>query len=133
MTYFLRRLKELDLSPKQAKSHGLAEDQHGNILQYIRYFTGEQVTFIPKHKRTKYASIQARRTIGIDSHLDSYEQPLFLTRIHPDNIKPGNGKYKFPSKDFSGYGTMPMPTNGAIKAYKAKKKGGLCVGVEGYF
>lgn len=139
--YFNERLAELGIHPDDAGRHGLREDEHGNVEQAFRSFSGDPVRWLDKRgrNRKKIETIKNRRSFTEGANVERYYKELTMKRWTPAYLaelrrrKPDAGKYKFPSKAVTGYGPLPMPTNAAIDAYNAGTTGGTVVGVEGYF
>ena len=125
--YLIDRSKEVGLTLDQALNDGLGVDHHGNILQYIRFFTGERITYDYRPKEVNPNSI------GFQQHVK--ENPLFITRYTPASIeKLKCGKYRFPSKQKTGFGAkLPIPTNLSISNYNNNVTGGTISITEGYF
>lgn len=130
--YFNRRLSEIGLTISNAAKHGLSEDADGNILQAFRSFRGEQIEFVPQfgteaNQRKKTTDRKTQTTLA------DFSRPLVLTRHTPEQIATGKPKYKFPSKEYTGFSPLPMPTNSAINAFNKGITGGTVLGIEGYF
>ena len=134
--YFSQRIKNLGLTQEEAFRHGLDYDNHGNIIQYVRSFDGNIIQYVPKFgkKRVQWNKIQNRNT-AYNFHEEQFHEPLFITRYTPQFLKQktNHGKYKFPSKRYTGFTVLPMPNNKAIEANRSHKKGGIAFGTEGYF
>ena len=138
--YLQQRLQELGLSLDNAKKYNLSADADGNILQGIRNFQGEQITYFPQTKiiRKKLQRIKDRKS-GVVEGLDSFSENLNIIRYSPANLeklrvkKPDTGKYKLPSKRYTGFGAITMPTPLAINSLNNQIKGGTTFAIEGYF
>ncbi len=132
--YLLDRINPLNLTTEEAAAHGLTADADGNILQAYRAFNGEPIEYLPQFGKdaTRRHKLESRRSISpVD--VENFTRPLVLIRHNPAAVAAGQPKYKFPSKAFTGFSPMPMPTNTAIQAHNDGKTGGTVLGIEGYF
>jgi hypothetical protein len=136
LSYFNQRLNELGLTTEEAIKNGLSHDKHGNIIQYVRDFKGDVIKYLPQfgNDKRQFDKI-ANRSTSYNLHEEGFFHELFITRYTPQYLanNPTTGKYKFPSKKFTGVDVLPMPNNKAIEAIRTNKKGGLSFGTEGYF
>ena len=134
--YFSQRITELGLTEEEAFRHGLGYDKDGNVLQFIRNFNGNIIEYLPLFgkERKRWNKIQNRST-SYNLHEEGFLQKLFITRYTPQYLQnnPNVGKYKFPSKRFTGLSTFPMPSNLAIENFLEEKEGGVVSFIEGYF
>lgn len=134
--YFEQRINNLGLTLEAAFRHGLSYDDDGNIIQYIRNFEGEVIRYIPQfgRKRKQWNTLQKRNT-SYNLNEIQFHEPFFITRYTPEFLQsnPSKGKYKFPSKKYTGLDVLPMPNTSAIEAIRSHKQGGMAFGVEGYF
>ena len=132
--YLLSRLNECGISSiTEGILNGISQDADGNILQHFRSFTtGEQKNFVPQFgaEAKRRNKVKGRKT---QTTLADFERPLCLIRHTPEQTAKGLPKYKFPSKKYTGYSPLSMPTNAAIDAVKNGLTGGTVVGIEGYF
>lgn len=142
-SYFQTRIEALGLADRrEALMSGLTEDKKGNILQQIRLYDSTPVTFLPKLGKTSKKIKRWRKEVKSAVELESikyYEQPYQLVRYCPEQLKkireskPDAGKYKYPSRKYTGIEVLPMPSNLAIDAYENGKRGGIASFTEGYF
>jgi len=134
-TYFNARMEALGIPPENALEYGFKPDARGNIQQLIRSFAGKQRLYLDKSgtNNRRIELQQSRKTHTEGGGLERYEKPLFITRINPANLRPGDAKYLYPAKWLTGYGVFPIPCKTAIKAFNAGTRGGIAVGIEGAF
>ena len=134
--YFSQRIKDLGLQQEEAFRHALSYDKDGNILQYVRNYYGNFIEYLPMFgkERKQYDKI-AKRSTAYNFHEEQFFKKLFITRYTPQYLEanPTIGKYKFPSKRYTGLSTFPMPSNLTIKHFKEGKEGGIVAFIEGYF
>lgn len=140
LEYYYQRLKAIGVHPDEADKYGFHPDQEGNIQQYIRTFNGEQYTYLTDEGKRIQKLADSRKTFTGDA-LDTkhHSRPLHLLRYHPDVLErkraynPKTGKYKYPSKERTGYGALPMPAPLAVERYTSGTTGGMLSSTEGYF
>ncbi len=139
--YLAARLNALGIPVQDAHLHGLHDDGHGNVEQVIRTFAGFPILWQDRrgNNAARIQTLSNRKTGTERGDLEQFNRPLSIVRISPENLerlrraKPDAPKYRYPSKEITGHGVYPMPTNTAIDAFTAGKIGGVAVGVEGYF
>lgn len=133
--YFNARMEALGIPPENALEYGFKPDARGNIQQLIRSFTGKQRLYLDKSgaNARRIELQQSRKTHTEGGGLERYEKPLFITRINPANLRPGDAKYLYPAKSLTGHGVFPIPGKTAIQAFNAGTRGGIAVGIEGAF
>lgn len=134
-SYLQQRLGALGLTIDDADRHGLTSDEHGNILQAIRTFTGRPILYLDSRgdNARRIKLMQNRKTFSEHGDIEQFERPLSILRVNPANLRPGEPKYRYPSKDTTKLPVKPLPTLRAIDAYNGGVTGGVGVGIEGYF
>ena len=136
-TYFAARMAALGIDETQSNVHGIQADGRGNILQIIRTFHGRPILWQDRRgaNRRRIETLTRRKTQSDAGGLEQFNRPLAIVRYNPEYIAthPGTPKYRFPSKDVTGHGVYPMPTNTAIQAFTSGATGGIAMAVEGYF
>lgn len=140
LEYHIQRLKAIGVHPGESNKYGIDTDAEGNIRQYIRTFTGEQYEYLTDEGKRLQKLAKSRKTFTGDA-LDEnrHTEPLYLLRYHPEVLErkrkhnPDIGKYRYPSKERTGYGVLPMPTPLAVERYTSKMTGGIVSFTEGYF
>ena len=129
-TYFHERLAALGLPPARAREYGLSVDDQGNILQYVRSFSGNYLEFVPEEHRRQLDRLRARRTL-YHLHDQQFFRRLAVRRLHPETLRldPTLPKYK----NEAGQRVRPLPTPSAIAAFNGRTVGGTIAFIEGYF
>ena len=134
--YFLKRISEFNISELEARQNSLDFDEHGNIKIYARHLNGEHVKYVPKQgdKNKQYKTLKRRKTHS-DFDISQLEEKYSITRLSPEVLhkNPNLPKYLNPSKNVTGLGVRPFPTNTILTNYANNVTGGLMVGIEGYF
>jgi len=133
ISYFQQRLNELGLTHREAFKNGLYEGEGGSIEQRFRTFDGEEITFTPQYGKKAEALKKISKRGSYAKHEKQFYAPLAIIRHTPQQIESGLPRYKFPSKNYTGFSPLPMPSNKAIEAFTEQKKGGTIVFTEGYF
>lgn len=134
--YFNARMEALGIPVQNAIEHGFKPDGRGNIQQLILSFTGKSPLYVNRRGTNARAieTIERRKTFSENGGgIERYHEKLYITRLNPANIRPGEPKYRYPSKELTGYGSLPMPGKKAIEAFNAGIRGGIGVATEGAF
>ena len=146
LDYYYNRINSLKLTRNEARRHGLSYDQHGNIIQYIRHYNGENVQFLPRFGKlaTLFNRVQ-RKNENYDTHYTHHKsktenktdflENAKIVRLSPDYLEehPHLPKYLFASKKYTGLDVLPLPTNLAIDNFNNGVKGGTIYFTEGLF
>ena len=136
-SYFQRRVfDEMGLTPEQNKvllkreSDGdefrtarghmdiFSEDKDGNIQILVYTLNGWAITYPDPNQGKTYDHSSITR-------LKNY----YVTRLHPDNIKEGGGKYRFPK----GQPTYPFFPPNLLEKFEKKEQIDTLILTEGYF
>ena len=136
-SYFQRRVfDEMGLTPEQNKvllkreSDGdefrtarghmdiFSEDKDGNIQILVYTLNGWAITYPDPNQGKTYDHSSITR-------LKNY----YVTRLHPDNIKEGGGKYRFPK----GQPTYPFFPPSLLEKFEKKEQIDTLILTEGYF
>ena len=136
-SYFQRRIfDEMGLTPEQNKvmlkreSEGdefrtargrmdiFSEDKDGNIQILVYTLNGWAITYPDPNQGKTYDHSSITK-------LKNY----YVTRLHPDNIKEGGGKYRFPK----GQPTYPFFPPNLLEKFEKKEQIDTLILTEGYF
>ena len=135
-SYFQRRIfDEMGLKPEQNKillkfdtgddfRSGqcnfdiFSEDKDGNIQILVYTLNGWAISYVDPNQGKTYDHSSITK-------LKNY----YVTRLHPDNVKDGGGKYRFPK----GQGTYPFFPPNILEKYRNEEEIDTLILTEGYF